>query len=132
MIELLLGITLFVLIFSHVMTAFAPTATDYQRIVRGYSFAITIANWYINRQEGLIFYHGHLPASELGLQRDITALIQQHFPNLQKELPKAKALVNQAKVGDHLYQIEFILDWEAGSKRHQYKINRLKTAPGAL
>lgn len=129
LIEVLLGITLFVLLFSHVMTAFAPTATDYHRLVRGYSLAITIANWYINLQEGAIFYHGKLDADELGLKKDVTALIRRNFPQCERELPKLKVLVNQSLVGTNLYQIELSLTWEAGSKQHQYAINRLKAAP---
>lgn len=129
LIEILLGITLFVLMFSHVMTAFAPTATDYNRLVRGYTLSITIANWYINHLEGLIFFQGELPATELGLQMDKTSLILDNFRHAAKELPKLKVLVNQSLVGNKLYQIDLTVNWETGAKPHQYAISRLKAAP---
>lgn len=128
LIEVLLGLTLFVLIFSHVMTAFAPTATDYQRLVRGYTTGINVANWYFNHIEGIINYEGDLPASELGVQRDVTSLIRQKYGKAFNELPDGKVLVNISRAGSGLYQVDLTLNWGGeGKSRHTYSISRLKS-----
>lgn len=130
LIELLLGVTLFVMMFSHIMMAFAPTATDYHGLVRGYTVAINISTWYLNRIEGLIDFEGRLPAAQMGLDQDVTTIIRTHFPASKVELPDLKVKVNTSQIGAGLYQIEINITWKAGAKnRHEYSMKRLKAAP---
>jgi hypothetical protein len=130
MVEILLGVTLFVLIFSHTMTAFAPTATDYQRMVRGFTMAINVANWYINHIEGIITYQGELPASEMGIERDVTTVVTERFGASLGELRELKVTATLVQVGPSLVQISVNLDWGgSGRGHHQYTLSRLKAIP---
>jgi hypothetical protein len=129
LIEILLGVTLFVLIFSHVMTAFAPTATDFQRVVRGYTVALSIANWYLNHIEGIILYEGRLPPAHLGAEKDVTSLLRDQFGKTFLELRDGRATSSIVMAGDGLYQIDLTLTWGGqGKGRHVYTISRFKSA----
>ncbi len=130
-VEVLIGIVLFVLLFTQVMTAFAPTATDYQGMVRGFTTAINVANWYINRVEGIINLEGSLPSSETGLQKDVTDTCRAKFGDaMMVELKEVKVTANVFQISKGLYQIDVALAWKGrGSNLHNYSMSRLKTAP---
>ncbi len=132
--EVLIGIVIFVLLFTYIMSAFAPTATDYQGMVRGYSTAVTVANWYVNRIEGILHFQGSLPAGEMGLNKDVTAVCRANFGDLMDvELKKVRVVSNvfKPKPDAHpgLYQIDVFLSWSGrGAKTHEYSMKRLKAA----
>lgn len=130
LIEIVLGLALFVLLFSHVMMALTPTATNYQGMVRGYTLAAVIGNWYINQIEGRINLDGQIPDSELGTFQDVTPFVDQHFgETFRHEFrdAEAQAAVNEIEKG--LYRIEFRISWGAGrgEKKHHYQTTRLKS-----
>ena len=128
LVEIILGLALFVLIFSNTMIAFAPTATDYHQLIRGNTVAINLCEWYISHLEGLINLDGSLPASAFGLSNDVTAQIKSALPDAFSKLRKAKILADVTMAGPGLYKIQLVITWGASqTANHKYTLSRLKS-----
>lgn len=132
LLETLIGVVLFVLIFGFTMNAFSPTATDSHNLIRGSTIAMGGCSWYLNDLEKRINYHGDLPAGMMG-EKDITTEFSTDlFPDLPF-LRCLKVTSNIERDGD-LYKLRVTFQWGNHDKDyrrpHRFEMGRLKTRPG--
>ena len=140
LLEVVVSILLFFLLFSAVMSGFAPSATDSHNQLRGYTSATVVANWFINRTEAQIErYFGAIPF-ELGVEHDITPLIKAHvgeqislLHNLQVLAWVVHPIIDGTPNAD-IFAITAEVRWgnHAGDSRpHRFKLSRWKVKPNA-
>ncbi len=133
--EVLVGIVLFVLLFTYIMSAFAPTATDYQGMVKGFTTAVIVAEWYVNYVEGVINLEGGLPSSVKGLAKDVTTVCSQKFKEAMTVDLKNAKVISQVYVPNpndfpNLVHIKVTVTWKGrGVQYHVYTMERYKTIP---
>lgn len=139
LLEVMIAMVIFVLIFTFTFKAFAPTATDAHSMLRGVTVAMNACNWYLNELEQKINYNGGLPDSELG-ENNITHI----FKDLNADddmlmfsdllLLRNLMVTSDISLDDNLYQMTVQFKWgrhdRDHSRPHGYKLSRLKTRPG--
>lgn len=139
LLEVMIAMVIFVLIFTFTFKAFAPTATDAHSMLRGVTVAMNACNWYLNELEQKINYNGGLPDSELG-ENNITHI----FKDLNADddmlmfsdllLLRNLMVTSDISLDGNLYQMTVQFKWgrhdRDHSRPHGYKLSRLKTRPG--
>lgn len=78
LIEAMIGMVIFFLLFGYTIRALAPTATDSHNLLRGVTVAMNACNWYLNDLERRINYFGELPSADLG-ENDVTLLFSDDY-----------------------------------------------------
>ncbi len=132
LLEVMVGLVLFMLIFGFTMRAFAPTATNTHNLIRGNTVAMDGCSWYLNDLEKRINYYGTLPSEMVG-QSDITdAFTPELFPDITF-LRCLKVLADVELAGD-LFKLKITFRWgnhDKDTRRpHSFEMSRLKTRPG--
>ncbi|MDD3001834.1 MAG: hypothetical protein PHF29_08785 [Candidatus Riflebacteria bacterium] len=131
LVECMVGIILFFLVFGATFKAFAPTATSSHNLLRGATIAMNACNWYLNELEQRIQYEGALPASELG-ETDVTSVFtKDNFSDI-KMLRSLKATSN-ITLKNNLYNAKIVFRWgnSEGDKvlKHNFELSRLLVQP---
>lgn len=136
--EALIGLALFVVMFTFTFRAFAPTATDSHNLLRGVTVAMNACNWYLNDLEREINYRGGLPDTMLGTN-DVTyvfeALNADQDKQLFSDLPMLRSLRADSSIqrDGNLYKLSITLRWAAQEnaqrRPHSYTLTRLKVRP---
>lgn len=132
LIEAMIGMIIFFLLFGYTVRALAPTATDSHNLLRGVTVAMNACNWYLNDLERRINYLGELPASDLG-ENDVTMLFSENDFSDIRMLRNLRATSQVSLKGD-LYNMRIEFRWgnhDSDYKRpHNFELSRLKTRPG--
>jgi hypothetical protein len=132
LLEAMIGMIIFFLLFGYTVRALAPTATDSHNLLRGATVAMNACNWYLNDLERRISYLGELPAADLG-ETDVTLLFSDDYFSDIEMLRNLKATSYISLEGD-LYTMRIVFRWgnhDADEKRpHSFELSRLKTRPG--
>lgn len=132
LLEGMVGMVIFMLIFTFTMRAFTPTATDTHNLIRGHTIAMDGCSWYLNDLEKRINYYGTLPAGMMG-QSDITAAFT---PDLFPDIPFLRCLkvVADVEADGDLFKLKVTFQWgnnDQDVKRpHSFEMSRWKTRPG--
>ncbi|MFZ5951981.1 MAG: type IV pilus modification PilV family protein [Candidatus Rifleibacteriota bacterium] len=137
LVEVMVSLFIFGIMFAAIFKAFAPTATDSHNLLRGYSFAMNLANRHICKIEAEIERFGlpeNLPLNEF---KDITGDAQ--ADNTAIELLKnllVRCRVTPGEVEDpaleNLFKIEIEVNWgnnDHDKRPHQFKLARWKVRP---
>ncbi len=131
LIEVMVGMIIFFLLFGYTVRALAPTATDSHNLLRGVTVAMNACNWYLNDLERRINYLGELPASDLG-ENDVTMLFSENDFSDIRMLRNLRATSQVSLKGD-LYNMRIEFRWgnhDSDYKRpHNFELSRLKTRP---
>ena len=132
LVEAMIGMIIFFLLFGYTVRALAPTATDSHNLLRGATVAMNACNWYLNDLERRINYLGELPASELG-ENDVTLVFHEDYFSDIVMLRNLQAKSNISLNGD-LYTLNIEFRWgnhdNDNSRPHNFHLSRLKTRPG--
>ncbi len=131
LVETMVGIILFFLVFGATFRAFAPTATASHNLLRGATIAMNACNWYLNELEQRIRYEGALSASELG-EKDVTGLfVKENFSDIVM-LRSLKATSN-ITLTKNLYNAKISFRWENSEgdkvRNHNFELSRLLVQP---
>lgn len=131
LVEAMVGMILFCLMFVYIFRAFAPTATASHNLLRGTTIAMNACNWYLNSLEQQIQYEGALSSSELG-KRDVTELFTQNqFSDI--EMLRSLKATSDIALSNNLYNAKITFRWsdrEGDSKRaHHFELSRLLVQP---
>lgn len=132
LIEVMIAMIIFFLLFGYTIRALAPTATDSHNLLRGVTVAMNACNWYLNELERRINHLGELPASDLG-ENDVTMAFSDNDFSDIKMLRSLQATSQISLEGD-LYNMRIEFRWgnhDSDYKRpHSFELSRLKTRPG--
>lgn len=131
LVEAMVGIILFFLMFTYIFSAFAPTATEGHNLLRGTTIAMNACNWYINSLEQRIQYDGSLNESELG-KTDITNCFNSDdFSDIK--LLRALKVTSEISFNNNLYNVKISFNWgnnESDKDRnHHFEMSRLLVKP---
>ncbi len=137
LVEVLVSLFIFGILFAAIFKAFAPTATDSHNLLRGYSFAMNLANRQISKLEAEIERFGQPETVALNKFVDITSSAQadnkaiELLRNLQ-----VRCKVTPGEVDDpemiNLFKIEVEVNWgnnDRDKRPHQFKLARWKVRP---
>lgn len=137
LVEVLVSLFIFGILFAAIFKAFAPTATDSHNLLRGYSFAMNLANRQISKMEAEIERFGQPETLELNKKVDITSDMQ--TDNAAIELLKNLKVVCKVTPGEvedptleNLFKIEIEVNWgnrKGDDRPHQFKLARWKVRP---
>jgi len=132
LLEAMVGMVIFFLLFGYTVRALAPTATDSHNLLRGVTVAMNACNWYLNDLERRINYLGELPAGDLG-ETDVTLLFSDDYFSDIEMLRNLQA-TSYISLEGNLYKMRIVFRWgnhDADDKRpHNFELSRLKTRPG--
>lgn len=132
LIEVMVAMIIFFLLFGYTINALAPTATDSHNLLRGVTVAMNACNWYLNDLERRVNYLGELPASDLG-ENDVTMLFNDNDFSDIAMLRNLRA-TSQISLEGNLYNMQIKFRWgnhDRDHKRpHNFELARLKTKPG--
>lgn len=133
----MVSLFIFGVLFAAIFKAFAPTATDSHNLLRGYSFAMNLANRQISKIEAEIERFGVPESIKLLDKVDITASAQDD--NAAIEMLKNLQVLCRVTPGeledpelDNLYKIEVEVNWgnrPKDSRPHRFKLARWKVRP---
>lgn len=131
LVEVMVGVIIFVLMFTYIFRAFAPTATDSHNMLRGTTVAMNACNWYINLLEQNIQYDGSLPSSYLG-KNDITnEFSQDNFSAIR--LLRSLKVTSDISLENNLYNVKISFDWgnkeNDKDRKHHFEMSRLLVQP---
>jgi prepilin-type N-terminal cleavage/methylation domain-containing protein len=135
--EVLVSIFIFGLLFAAIFKAFAPTATDSHNLLRGYSFAMNLANRQISQMEAEIERFGQPETLTLNSLEDITKEVQadnasiEMLRNLQVNCKVTPGEVEDPEM-ERLFKIEVEVNWgnnERDSRPHKFRLARWKVRP---
>ena len=131
LVEAMIGIIIFTLMFVFIFRAFAPTATASHNLLRGTTIAMNACNWYLNTLEQQIQYEGALQSSDLG-QKDITYLFKgEEFSEIATL--RSLKITSDIKLENNLYNAKVSITW--GNKEndkdrtHHFEMSRLLIQP---
>ena len=131
LVEAMIGIIIFTLMFVFIFRAFAPTATASHNLLRGTTIAMNACNWYLNTLEQQIQYEGALQSSDLG-QKDITSLFKGDEFSEIATLRSLK-ITSDIKLENNLYNAKVSISWgnkENDKERtHHFEMSRLLIQP---
>lgn len=131
LVEAMIGIILFCLMFTYIFKAFAPTATEGHNLLRGTTIAMNASNWYINSLEQRIQYDGSLSESELGINDITNYFSSDDFSDIQ--MLRALKVTSVIKYSNNLYNVKINFNWgnsESDKERkHHFEMNRLLVKP---
>lgn len=135
--EVMVSIFIFSVLFAAIFKAFAPTATDSHNLIRGYSFAMNLANKQISKIESEIERYGQPKTLSLNSLKEITSQIQ--ADNASLELLRNLEVTCKVTPGEiespdmeNLYKIEVFVHWGNNDKDrrpHRFKLARWKARP---
>ena len=131
LVEAMIGIIIFTLMFVFIFRAFAPTATASHNLLRGTTIAMNACNWYLNTLEQQIQYEGALQSSDLG-QKDITYLFKgEEFSEIATL--RSLKITSDIKLENNLYNAKVSITWgnkENDKERtHHFEMSRLLIQP---
>lgn len=133
LIEALVALLIFSLMFIYTFKAFTPAATDAHNILRGVTIAISACNLYLNSLEQEIQYEGNLQSSDLG-EHDITSYFTEE---LFSDIGLLRSLkVNQdVSLKDGLYTVKITFQWanneNAKERPHHFEMYRYIIQPNS-
>ena len=131
LVEAMVGIIIFSIMFVFIFRAFAPTATASHNLLRGTTVAMNACNWYINSLEQRIQFEGALPDSELG-KNDITFLFRRDEFSEIATLRSLKA-TSEITLKDNLYTAKISINWgnkeNEKERTHHFEMSRLLVQP---
>ncbi len=131
LVEAMIGIIIFSIMFVFIFRAFAPTATASHNLLRGTTVAMNACNWYINSLEQKIQFEGALPESELG-KNDITFLFRRDEFSEIATLRSLKA-TSEITLKDNLYTAKISINWgnteNDKETTHHFEMSRLLVQP---
>ena len=131
LVEAMVGVIIFALIFVFVFRAFAPTATASHNLLRGTTVAMNACNWYLNSLEQKIQFEGALPDSELG-KNDITFLFRRDEFSEITTLRSLEA-TSEISLKDNLYTAKITMKWgnkeNEKNQSHQFEMSRYLIQP---
>ena len=131
LVEAMVGIIIFSIMFIFIFRAFAPTATASHNLLRGTTLAMNACNWYLNSLEQKIQFEGALPDSEMGTN-DITFLFRSDEFSEIATLRSLKA-TSEISLKDNLYTAKVSITWgnkENDKERtHHFEMSRLLIQP---
>ena len=133
LVETMIGLIIFTIMFVFIFRAFAPTATANHNLLRGTTVAMNACNWYLNFLEKRIQYEGALPEGELG-KNDITYFFSKDEFSEIATLRSLKA-ISEITLSNNLYTAKVTLKW--GNKEnesennlaHHFEMSRLLVQP---
>lgn len=132
LVEVMVAMIIFFLIFGYTINALAPNATDSHNLLRGVTVAMNACNWYLNELERRVNYLGELPASDLG-ENDVTLKFSDKDFSDIAMLRNLRATSQISLVGN-LYSMRVEFRWgnhDRDVKRpHRFELTRLKAKPG--
>lgn len=129
--EVMVSIFIFSLLFAAIFKAFAPTATDSHNLIRGYSFAMNLANRQISKLEAEIERFGLPESLPLNKHIEITSSVQadntsiELLKNLQVNCKITPGEVDDPNM-ENLFKIAIEVNW--GNKNHDNRPHRFKLA----
>lgn len=131
LVEVMVGVVIFVLMFTYIFRAFAPTATDSHNLLRGTTVAMNACNWYINFLEQRILFDGGLPETDLG-KKDITnEFSSSDFSDIK--LLRSLKVTSDISVNNGLYSLKISFDWgnteNQTDRPHHFEMSRLLVQP---
>ncbi len=131
LVEAMIGIILFCLMFTYIFKAFAPTATTGHNLLRGTTIAMNACNWYINSLEQRIQYDGSLPDSDLGVN-DITNYFNtDDFSDIK--MLRALKVISLIQYKNNLYTVKITFNWSNSEsdtdRKHHFEMSRLLVKP---
>lgn len=137
LVEIMVSFFIFSIFSAAIFRAFAPTATDSHNLLRGYSFAMNIANRQISKIEAEIERYGNPDSVSEGTFVDITSQVE--ADNTSMELLKNLEVKCKVTPGididpqyEGLYKIEITIDWgnsENDGRPHHFQLARWKVRP---
>ena len=131
LVEAMVGIILFCLMFTYIFKAFAPTATDGHNLLRGTTIAMNACNWYINSLEQRIQYDGSLPEDELGVNDITNYFSSDDFSDIK--MLRALKVISLIQFKNNLYTVKITFNWgnsESDKERkHHFEMSRLLVKP---
>lgn len=137
LVEVLVSLFIFGILFAAIFKAFAPTATDSHNLLRGYSFAMNLANRQISKMEAEIERFGQPETLALNKMVDITSGAQ--ADNAAIELLKNLQVLCRVSPGEiedpnleNLFKIEVEVNWgnnKSDKRPHQFRLARWKVRP---
>ncbi len=131
LVETMVGLVLFFLLFGFTFKAFAPAATDGHNLLRGVTIAMNAGNWYLNELERKINYNGALESSEIG-EKDVSHMFTE---DLFSDIAMLRSLRATSKVSleGSLYTAKIYFKWgnhDSDEKRtHNFDLSRLIVQP---
>lgn len=131
LVEAMVGIILFCLMFTYIFKAFAPTATDGHNLLRGTTIAMNAANWYINSLEQRIQYEGSLPEDELGINDITNCFNLNDFSDIK--MLRALKVISFIQFKNNLYTVKITFNWgnneNEKDRKHHFEMCRLLVKP---
>ena len=131
LVEAMVGIIIFSILFVIIFRAFAPTATTNHNLLRGTTVAMNACNWYLNSLEQRIQYEGALPDTEIG-EHDITFLFRRDEFSEISTLRGLKATCD-ISLNNNLYSAKVTLKWANSESEkklsHHFEMSRLLIQP---
>lgn len=131
LVEAMVGIIIFSIMFVFIFRAFAPTATASHNLLRGTTVAMNACNWYLNSLEQKIQFEGALPDSELGTN-DITFLFRRDEFSEIATLRSLKA-TSEISLKNNLYNAKISIKWgnyeNEKETTHHFEMSRLLIQP---
>lgn len=137
-VEVMVSIILFSLVFAAIIRAISPSGTKGQAQLRTYSTAMTIANWYLNYYESEIDCKGKLKSIPTNHETDVTNLIKKSTNEEYGLIRNFRvfALATYPKTGKEtqiqMYQIKITVRWgntPGDGMPYSYDAFRWKTRP---
>jgi prepilin-type N-terminal cleavage/methylation domain-containing protein len=135
--EVMVSIFIFSVMFVAIFRAFAPTATDSHNLIRGYSFAMNLANRQISKIEAEIERYGQPKTIALNKLKEITSQIQadntslELLKNLQVNCKITPGEIEGPEL-ENLFKIEVFVNWgnnNRDNRPHKFSLARWKTRP---
>jgi hypothetical protein len=131
LVEVMVGLVLFFLVFGATFRAFAPTATDSHNLLRGVTIAMNAGNWYLNEVERKVNYEGALEASFLGSTDVSSMFTEDYFSDIT--LLRALEATSNITVDGNLYNVKIDFRWgnhtNDTKKSHNFTLSRLIVQP---
>jgi prepilin-type N-terminal cleavage/methylation domain-containing protein len=135
--EVMVSLFIFTVLFAAIFKAFAPTATDSHNLIRGYSFAMNLANKQISKLEAEIERFGQPKTLPVNKLEEITSQIQ--ADNASLELLRNLEVTCKVTPGEiespdkeNLFKIAVYVHWgnnENDNRPHRFKLARWKARP---
>jgi hypothetical protein len=131
LVEVMVGLVLFFLVFGATFKAFAPTATDSHNLLRGVTIAMNAGNWYLNELERKINYEGALDIDLMG-SNDVTYMFtEDYFSDIA--LLRALAATSNIEMDGNVYKVKIDFRWgnhiNDAKRNHNFTLSRLIVQP---
>lgn len=139
MVEVLVSIALFVLLFTAIVGVIFPSSSDGHNQLRNYSQAMVLADWYVNFLESEIDREGEPKSVSIGKSKDVTNLsspIKQQFELLRDFRVSATCMSPKQSDGSlsELLEITIVISWSkttGDGRPYKLEILRYKVKPYA-